>query len=62
MQGCSNKEIARQLVISERTVQTHLSNIFAKMQVTSRTEVVLAAINNGWLPASTEMMAMLSTQ
>lgn len=55
MQGCSNKEIARQLVISERTVQTHLSNIFAKMQVTSRTEVVLAAINNGWLPASPEM-------
>lgn len=55
MQGCSNKEIARQLVISERTVQTHLSNIFAKMQVTSRTEVVLAAINNGWLPAATEI-------
>ncbi|MBX3011750.1 MAG: response regulator transcription factor [Caldilineaceae bacterium] len=55
MQGCSNKEIARQLVISERTVQTHLSNIFAKMQVTSRTEVVLAAINNGWLPATAEM-------
>jgi two-component system, NarL family, response regulator LiaR len=54
MQGCSNKEIARQLVISERTVQTHLSNIFAKMQVTSRTEVVLAAINNGWLPAAVE--------
>lgn len=58
MQGCSNKEIARQLVISERTVQTHLSNIFAKMQVTSRTEVVLAAINNGWLPAATEMGMM----
>lgn len=54
MQGCSNKEIARQLVISERTVQTHLSNIFAKMQVTSRTEVVLAAINNGWLPGPAE--------
>jgi len=60
MQGCSNKEIARQLVISERTVQTHLSNIFAKMQVTSRTEVVLAAINNGWLPATTEMMMAMN--
>lgn len=60
MQGCSNKEIARQLVISERTVQTHLSNIFAKMQVTSRTEVVLAAINNGWLPAATEMAMAVS--
>lgn len=60
MQGCSNKEIARQLVISERTVQTHLSNIFAKMQVTSRTEVVLAAINNGWLPATPEMMMAMN--
>lgn len=58
MQGCSNKEIARQLVISERTVQTHLSNIFAKMQVTSRTEVVLAAINNGWLPAAESNMVI----
>ena len=60
MQGCSNKEIARQLVISERTVQTHLSNIFAKMQVTSRTEVVLAVINNGWLPNPADMGTIIS--
>lgn len=49
LQGYSNKEIARHLVISERTVQTHLSNIFTKMNVNSRTEVVVAAMRDGWL-------------
>jgi NarL family two-component system response regulator LiaR len=49
MQGFSNKEIARCLVISERTVQTHLSNIFTKMNVNSRTEAVLTAMRDGWL-------------
>lgn len=49
LQGYSNKEIARHLIISERTVQTHLSNIFIKMNVNSRTEAVLAALRDGWL-------------
>jgi DNA-binding NarL/FixJ family response regulator len=45
----SNREIADTLVISERTVQTHLSNIFSKMKVNSRTEAVLAALRRGWV-------------
>ncbi|HMN29568.1 MAG TPA: response regulator transcription factor [Caldilineaceae bacterium] len=49
IEGYSNKEIAVRLVISERTVQTHLSNIFGKMNVTNRTEAVLVAMRDGWL-------------
>jgi DNA-binding NarL/FixJ family response regulator len=47
--GMSNRDIAEALYISERTVQAHLTNIFAKMQVTSRLEAVLKGIRLGWL-------------
>jgi len=47
--GMSNKEIAGELVISERTVRTHMVNIFRKLQVSSRTEAVLHALKEGWL-------------
>ncbi|MEZ4709622.1 MAG: response regulator transcription factor [Caldilineaceae bacterium] len=48
VKGFSNKEIANRLTISERTVQTHLSNIFNKLDVSSRTEAVLEALNGKW--------------
>ncbi len=47
--GVGNKEIASRLNISERTVQTHLVNIFRKLRVSSRTEAVLHALKEGWL-------------
>ena len=47
--GLRNKEIARELNISERTVQAHLSNIFSKLDVDSRTEAVLQGLKEGWL-------------
>ena len=50
--GLRNKEIAKDLGISERTVQAHLSNIFSKLGVDSRTEAVLKALKNGWLDLS----------
>jgi len=47
--GISNKEIAVELVISERTVETHLINIFRKLNVGSRTKAVLRGLKKGWL-------------
>jgi len=47
--GSGNKEIGHQLSISERTVQTHLVNIFRKLQVSSRTEAIIHALKEGWL-------------
>lgn len=47
--GMTNLEIAKELVLSARTVQGHLSNIFSKMSVGSRTEAVIQALRRGWL-------------
>ncbi len=43
--GNSNKEIATKLSISEETVKRHLSNIYAKMGVSSRLELALLAVD-----------------
>ena len=47
--GLSNKQIAGQLVLSVPTVKAHLVNIFNKMGVSSRTEAVMQALNQGWV-------------
>jgi DNA-binding NarL/FixJ family response regulator len=45
--GASNKEIAQQLCIEEKTVKNHMSNIFAKLHVNDRTQALIVAIRQG---------------
>jgi len=47
--GLSNQDIADKLCLSLRTVQAHLSHIFNKLQVSSRTEAVVQALKLGWI-------------
>jgi NarL family two-component system response regulator LiaR len=49
-QGRSNRQIARALDLSVRTVEAHLTHIYAKLGVGSRTEAALLAQRRGWLP------------
>ena len=46
-QGRSNKAIAAQLHLSERTVRSHVSSILAKLHLSSRTEAALYALRTG---------------
>jgi DNA-binding NarL/FixJ family response regulator len=47
--GLGNRQIAEELVLSPRTVQSHMANIFGKLQVGSRTEAVMVGLRKGWL-------------
>lgn len=47
VQGMPNKQIARQLDISEKTVKAHLSSVFRRIGVTDRTQAALWAERNG---------------
>ena len=41
--GCSNRTIAETLVVSIKTIETHVKNIFRKLHVTGRAEVAVWA-------------------
>jgi NarL family two-component system response regulator LiaR len=45
--GLSNQEIADRLVVSERTVRTHVSNILGKLHLANRTQAALYAVREG---------------
>ena len=48
-EGLANKQVALSLNISEHTVKFHLSSLYAKLGVTSRTEAVRAGARRGWV-------------
>jgi DNA-binding NarL/FixJ family response regulator len=45
--GKSNREIASSLFVTEKTVKTHISNIFSKLHVQDRTQAALYAVKHG---------------
>jgi DNA-binding NarL/FixJ family response regulator len=49
-QGMTNKDIAQTLILSVRTIEAHLRNIFGKLGVRSRTEAALWAVEHGYGP------------
>lgn len=51
--GKSNREIAKELFISERTARTHVSNMLGKLNLTSRTQAALLAVNAGLVAPKT---------
>ena len=52
-EGLSNREIAEQLNISIKTVETHRSNMMGKLGVSSKTELVKYALRKGWASLDT---------
>ncbi len=47
--GLKNRQIAKELFVSARTVEAHLGSIFNKLKVNSRTEAILYALKKGFI-------------
>lgn len=50
--GRSNRQIAQELVISERTARSHVSNLLHKLELSSRTQAAMVAVREGLVPPS----------
>jgi two-component system nitrate/nitrite response regulator NarL len=60
-QGFQNKEIGKELFISENTVKNHLHNIFDKIGVSDRLEMMLYAIHHGLIDKPNGTLARTPT-
>jgi DNA-binding NarL/FixJ family response regulator len=59
--GSRNRDIARALHITIKTVEFHLANIFSKLGVSSRTGAVVRATQVGWLKLAPIQQGSLTT-
>lgn len=50
-EGCTNREIAARLSVSENTVKTHVSRILEKLDVSTRSQAAMQARTRGWIPS-----------
>ena len=57
-EGCTNREIAHRLFISERTVAVHVGNILAKLGASGRVEAAMVALRLGLVPSTPPATAM----
>ena len=53
-QGRSNREIADEFVISEKTVKTHIGHVLAKLGLKDRTQLAIYALKHGLAGEATE--------
>ena len=56
-QGFANKRIARELIMSEKTAKSHVSNILAKLGVGDRTQAAVLAVRSGLVPRRGDALA-----